>query len=597
MGYFSDSLDFEKFFAKDLWSNLKKDPKRLVLGVDPASTWAWNKVLGRDDKPLVDQMGGPYDGRVFSYGHGNGGVYDRAQAAGINTASAQKNHDAAHIIAASYALGGGFGNMGGGGGGSGGAQPGLWEQGFAGKTNFATGMPSSSTGVASGIPGIAGPVGGGTGASSAANMGAMDWAKLGQGLAGSAQPQQQPQQPPPQAPVRPMAQPTQVPTMGERLSGGLGRVGQALFPVDPNTGMTPDQMKALRTNALMQMGLGMMASSGQGAGFGESLARGYGLASGNMQGAMQRAYENAMSNRAETRATDREKRLDEQAERAQAHQQWLEEHTLDREKTADERYSTEQDFRLKQADQAQKRWEAEQKAQADWRNAQISGLTKNPEVRVTDRGMFEKDPKTGEWKLVPGTEPTGVAGRPIPQGMANDLKTNATVIGQIDKVLPQIRTPDGAIDPKADKAFGARNAVIDMMTPDAISDNVKNMVNSEGTDLRATVTNLNSFIVKERNGAAVTVAEFARQRGFLPTDKDNAEIIEKKLKNLREALASEQQYMLDFAESQGYKPPPAAVRGSGLGAPPPAIRKSVGGRNYVQVNGKWYEDDGSATGQ
>src|SRR6185436_3169025 len=114
MGYLSDSLDFEKFFAKDLWKGIKKDPKRLILGVDPASTWAWNKVLGRDDKPLVDQMGGPYDGRVFSFGHGDGGVYDRAQAAGINTKSAQGNHDAAHLIAASYALGGsGLGGNGG----------------------------------------------------------------------------------------------------------------------------------------------------------------------------------------------------------------------------------------------------------------------------------------------------------------------------------------------------------------------------------------------------------------------------------------------------------------------------------------------------
>ncbi len=106
MGYFNDSLDFEKFFAKDTWDRLKKDPKRLLLGVEPASTWAWNQILGRDDEPLVDQMGGPYDGRVLSFGHGNGGVYDRAQAAGIDTDAASTNHDIAHIIAAMYAVGG-----------------------------------------------------------------------------------------------------------------------------------------------------------------------------------------------------------------------------------------------------------------------------------------------------------------------------------------------------------------------------------------------------------------------------------------------------------------------------------------------------------
>jgi hypothetical protein len=592
MGYFSDSLDFEKFFAKDLWSNLKKDPKRLILGVDPASTWAWNKVLGRDDDPLVDQMGGPYDGRVFSYGHGNGGVYDRAQAAGIDTTAAQGNHDAAHLIAGSFAAGG-LGNAGGNVFGSGGgAQPNLWNQAFSGKTNFSTGMPSTGTSATAGIPGIAGPVGGGTGASSAAGMGPQEWAKLGMGLA--QQPQQgQQQQPPPQAPVRNMAQPQPVPTMGQRISGGLGRVSAAMFPVDPNTGMTADQIRQMQTNGLMQMGLGMLGASSQGAGFGEAAARGYGLAHGNVQGAMQQAYENAMRNRAEARSERREERDDARLDSQLSHQQWLQEHTLDREQTADERYASEQDFRLKQADQAQKRWEAEQRAMADWRQAQIDGVTRNAEVRVTDRGMFEKDPKSGEWKLVPGTEPTGVAGRPIPQGMASDLKTNATVIGQIDKVLPMLDTKEG------EGAVGTRNAVIGALTPDFMSDNVKNFVDPSGTDTRAIITNLNSFVVKERNGAAVTVAEFARQRGFLPTDSDEKPVIKKKLANLREAIASEQQYILDFAESQGYRAPPASVRapGAGLGQAPAPVRKSVGGRNYVQINGQWFEDDGTSPGQ
>jgi hypothetical protein len=561
MGYFSDSLDFEKFFAKDLLKGISKDPKRLILGVDPASTWAWNKVLGRDDKPLVDQMGGPYDGRVFSYGHGNGEVYDRAQAAGINTESAQKNHDAAHIIAASYALGGGFGNMGG--GGEGAAQPGLWEQGFAGKTNFATGMPTGGFST-SGISGIAGPVGGGTGASSAASMGAMDYAKLGMGLAGSAQPQQQHQVQPQQAPVRNMAQPTQVPTYGQRIGQGLGRVSSAMFPVDPSTGLTADQTRQLQTNALMQMGLGMLGSSSQGAGFGEAAAKGYGLAQGNLQGRLQQNYENSMANRAETRAVDREKRLDEQS-------QWMREHQSQRDTITDARQLADFDYRAEQDRKLLEQRRTEAEAIDQWRKDQLAGRTNEPPTtRQTDRGLMQWNEQTKTWNLVPGTEPTGVSGRPIPQGMANDLKTNATVIGQIDKLLPQLRTPDGkGFDPKAESAFGARNAVVDMLTPDAISDNVKNMVDSEGTDLRATVTNLNSFIVKERNGAAVTVAEFARQRGFLPTDKDRVTVVETKLKNLREALASEQQYMLDFAESQGYRPPPAQVRapGGGLGQP------------------------------
>jgi hypothetical protein len=420
MGYFSDSLDFEKFFAKDLLKGISKDPKRLILGVDPASTWAWNKVLGRDDKPLVDQMGGPYDGRVFSYGHGNGEVYDRAQAAGINTESAQKNHDAAHIIAASYALGGGFGNMGG--GGEGAAQPGLWEQGFAGKTNFATGMPTGGFST-SGISGIAGPVGGGTGASSAASMGAMDYAKLGMGLAGSAQPQQQHQVQPQQAPVRNMAQPTQVPTYGQRIGQGLGRVSSAMFPVDPSTGLTADQTRQLQTNALMQMGLGMLGSSSQGAGFGEAAAKGYGLAQGNLQGRLQQNYENSMANRAETRATDREKRLDEQ-------DQWMRERQGQRDTIMDARQLADFDYRSAQDKAAQEQRAAEQSALTNYRNQQLAlereALGRRGLAQPPSGYRFKAD---GALEAIPGgpADPSGLAARKGAQSLRKEFRGLQTV--------------------------------------------------------------------------------------------------------------------------------------------------------------------------
>jgi hypothetical protein len=394
MGYLSDTLAFDKFWQKDLWKNLKADPKRLILGVDPASTWAWNKVLGRDDKPLVDQMGGPYDGRVFSYGHGNGEVYDRAQAAGINTAAGSQNHDTAHIVALAAMGGGALG--GGGGGGAGGAQPGLWEQGFAGKTSFATGLPSSSTSVASGIPGIAGPVGGGTGASSAASMGAMDYAKLGMGLAGSAQPQQQNQAQPQQAPVRTMAQPTQTPTYGQRIGQGLGRVSSAMFPVDPSTGLTADQTRQLQTNALMQMGLGMLGSSSQGAGFGEAAAKGYGLAQGNLQGRLQQNYENSMANRAETRAVDREKRYDEQ-------NQWMREHQQQRDLITDSRQLADFDYRAQQDQLAREQAEADRKATADYRNQQLGIDKARLDAMAGIPAGYERDPnKPGALRYIPG---------------------------------------------------------------------------------------------------------------------------------------------------------------------------------------------------
>jgi len=111
MSKLSDALSFEMFNLKDMWKNIKKDPKRLVLGVDPASTWVWNKVLGRDDKPIVDQLGGPYGGKAISVGPDQGGVYQRAQDAGINTGPGRTMHDIAHVIAAFYGANGLYGAM------------------------------------------------------------------------------------------------------------------------------------------------------------------------------------------------------------------------------------------------------------------------------------------------------------------------------------------------------------------------------------------------------------------------------------------------------------------------------------------------------
>ena len=116
MSFFGDVLGFEKFNAKDMFKKVVKNPLQLVTGVDPLSTKAWNKVLGTHNEPIVDQMGGAYGGHVISaFGNKDGGVYGRAQDAGIDTKAGGQMHDGAHVIAALYglsALGGGQGNGG-----------------------------------------------------------------------------------------------------------------------------------------------------------------------------------------------------------------------------------------------------------------------------------------------------------------------------------------------------------------------------------------------------------------------------------------------------------------------------------------------------
>lgn len=113
MGWLSDALRFEVSHTKDLWKGIKSDPKRLVLGVDPLSTGAWNAVLGRDDQPLVNQVGGPLEEN-----------YQNAEAQGINTGPGRTAHGVAGTVAALY-------------GGAAGGDALSWAGGGTGGTNLA----------------------------------------------------------------------------------------------------------------------------------------------------------------------------------------------------------------------------------------------------------------------------------------------------------------------------------------------------------------------------------------------------------------------------------------------------------------------------
>lgn len=111
MGWFSKLTGFENFFSKNLASDILHNPTRLITGVDPASTAVWNKVLGTDNEPLVNMVGGP--GQKY---------FNEAEQAGIDTGPAQGFHKVADTIAgiagsagAAHGLGNLVGSVGGGG--------------------------------------------------------------------------------------------------------------------------------------------------------------------------------------------------------------------------------------------------------------------------------------------------------------------------------------------------------------------------------------------------------------------------------------------------------------------------------------------------
>lgn len=112
-------IGFENLFSKEFGKDILRKPSRLLTGIDPASTKVWNKVLGRDDKPLVNAFGSP--GSQY---------YDMAEAKGIDTGSAKNLHRVADVVAGIYGAqglagigGGGAAPAGAGVPGAGGAAP------------------------------------------------------------------------------------------------------------------------------------------------------------------------------------------------------------------------------------------------------------------------------------------------------------------------------------------------------------------------------------------------------------------------------------------------------------------------------------------
>lgn len=97
MSWLGNLGQFEAFNLKGMLNQVKDNPARLLYGAaDPFSTKVWNKILGRDDKPLVDQWGGAAKHR-----------YQEAEDAGIDTGAGKQMHGLAKAIASFYA--GGYG--------------------------------------------------------------------------------------------------------------------------------------------------------------------------------------------------------------------------------------------------------------------------------------------------------------------------------------------------------------------------------------------------------------------------------------------------------------------------------------------------------
>lgn len=102
MSFLGDLLDFELFNLEEVWKTIKDDPERLFLGaLTPAGTELWSGILDKDWEPSVNWLGRPSEE-----------TFRKAQESGIDIGPATGVHDIAESVAASYAAGWGFDQLG-----------------------------------------------------------------------------------------------------------------------------------------------------------------------------------------------------------------------------------------------------------------------------------------------------------------------------------------------------------------------------------------------------------------------------------------------------------------------------------------------------
>lgn len=177
MSFLGDVGSFEMFNLGAMGNQVKENPARLFYGsADPFSTGMWNKVLGTDDKPLVDQWGGAAPQR-----------YEEAQDAGINTGPGKAMHTVAKAIASMFAGGAGssaagglLGSSAGAAGGAGAVGASAGAAGAAGSAGSAGAAGGSAVGAGFGMgqPVVTGGIGnaayaGGAGAQTPGLLGSM----------------------------------------------------------------------------------------------------------------------------------------------------------------------------------------------------------------------------------------------------------------------------------------------------------------------------------------------------------------------------------------------------------------------------------------
>lgn len=177
------------------------------------------------------------------------------------------------------------------------------------------------------------------------------------------------------------------------------------------------------------------------------------------------------------------------------------------------------------------------------------------QIVQTDQGVLLVNPRTGEAMPVNGPDgrPLGPKLRDVPAPVRTAMLENATNLRRAEQALALVegkRVGDLAGDTAATGLKGY------------LPNQVLNRIDPAGVDARAAIADLGSLVIHDRSGAAVTAAEFPRLAPFIPTEKDDAATVQKKLKRFVQV------YREELQASQSAYGPDAGYRGMAPGAEP-----------------------------
>lgn len=217
--------------------------------------------------------------------------------------------------------------------------------------------------------------------------------------------------------------PPRRPTMSERFQGGMQKLGEGLNPIDPRiaASMDPNYLQQLRSQSMLNMGLGMMGAAHQGASFGGAANAGLGQGQAVFGKSVDDAYQTGKYQR-------EQRRLD------------------DRTAVADQRYADENAYQHGRDKISDEHYDQNYKENQRYHNAYLKSLDDRAQMKADGQGTL--DPETIDVaSSVVMVDPTrmrdyasyGASGQAIRTSINNHITQRLHSAGMNDSDLMRLR--------------------------------------------------------------------------------------------------------------------------------------------------------------